>query len=259
MKKHRGTLLILILVAAAAVLFAAPAEARHYVSFMGDFYFSYPDDWVQVDHRIVDAHLIQNKAGETTLDYEAAFAPVESVPFFAGPYFILTVDTTGGGYTDAEIDSAVTAMGGKFGRKVKYFPVADFLADLKSNAPAYDEEMQTISVVNDIVEQGEIIKKHLLVMKFFEQGVATFYFYAPVDAFEQAEGVFNEVLASFHSGDVDAVLPKEDVTVAEVDFEDSDGGGASGGVSPVLIIVIIVVLLVLVVAVIAGRMKKKSA
>lgn len=213
MRTYIGTIGLLLLAAMFSVM---PAQAGTYISLKGDFYFDYPQEWIQVDHRIVDAHLLANKAGRSTLDYEAAFSPVTSVPFFSGPYFILSVDTAGGGFTQAEIDSAVADMGRKFGSKVRYFPVADFLADMKSDAPSYDEKTRTISVVSDIVERGEVVKRHLLVMRFLETGLATFYFYAPDSVFSQAQDVFQHVLDSFHAGNAEQMLPKETLRVADI-------------------------------------------
>jgi len=200
----------------ATVFLPAPTIAGTYVSLKGDFYFDFPEDWMQVDHRIVDAHLLANNAGRTTLDYEAAFSPIASVPFFSGPYFILDVDTSGG-FTEAEVDSVVKDMGGKFGSRVKYFPVADFLADMKSDAPSYDEKTRTVSVVSDIVERGEVVKRHLLVMRFMDNGLATFFFYAPDSTFNQAQRLFSHVLESFHAGNAEQMLPKENLKVADIE------------------------------------------
>jgi hypothetical protein len=145
-------------------------------------------------------------------------------------------------------------MSGKFGRKVKYFPVADFLADMKSNAPSYDEKTRTITVVNDIVEQGQVMKKHLLVMKFYDKGLATFYFYSPPDLFDDAEQLFNQVLESFHSGDIESVLPKEEVKVREIEpGGESPGLGLSTGL--VIVVVLLLVAVIVIVAVITRRKK----
>lgn len=209
------------LVAAALLLAAAAtAQAGTYVSLQGNFYFEYPEDWLHLDHKIVDKYLLAANAGEPLFEYEAAFSPITQVPFFTGPYFILEVDTATGGFTQKQIDSVLTEMGRLYGKDVKYFPVADFLADMKSNEPSWDAETKTISVVSDIVERGEILKRHLLVHKFYEGGIATFYFYAPDSVFEDAEQIFNNVLASFHYGDVESMLPKENLRVADLDLDE---------------------------------------
>ncbi len=211
----KSTIFLIALLTVAAL--PLTGQAGTYVSLTGDFYFEYPSEWMQVDNRVVDAHLLANQAGKSTLEYEAAFSPVSSVPFFSGAYFIMTVDTTGGAFTQAEIDSTLRDMSQKFGTDIRYFPVADLLADMKSNSPSYDAQTKTITVVSDITERGEVIKKLLLAVRFHDKGLATFYFYAPVAAFGEALPIFNGVLASFHAGDAEQMLPKETLKVADIE------------------------------------------
>ena len=145
------------------------------------------------------------------------------MPFFSGAYFIMTADTTGGAFSQAQIDSTVADMSRKFGTNIRYFPVADLIADMKSDSPSYDAQSKTISVVSDITERGEVVKKLLLVVKFHDKGLATFYFYAPAAAFAEAMPVFNSVLASFHSGGSEQMLPKETLKVADIKNNASGG------------------------------------
>lgn len=253
------SIIALLLLSLLAVLFGAAAvHGEPYVSLKGDFYFELPEGWAQVDHRVVDYHLRMNQAGRATLDYEAAFAPADQAPFYAGPYFIMTVDTVAGGYTEAQIDSVLGDMATKFGRKVRYFPVANLLADMKSNAPSYDRESKTITVINDIVEQEKLLKKHLLVMKFFDRGKATFYFYAPDSLFGRAQPIFNRVLESFHAGDAESMLPKENLRVADIDVSgegDEPAAGTGGGSAPAIILALGVVLAAVIILVIVRRKK----
>jgi len=231
---------LLVLGAATAVL-----ATNTYVDLKGNFYFNYPDDWIQVDHRIVDMFLAANKAGRSTLDYDAAFAPVDQMPFYDGAYFILTVDTVAGGYSDRQIDSILAAMSGRYGEKIKYFPVADLLANMKSNQPGYDADRKIITVINDIVEKGQVLKKHLLVEKFFDNGIATFYFYAPVETFDESQKLFNGVLDSFHSGDAESMLPKETLKVADLKTEEGSGGDALKRSLPWAILVVLIIVIVI--------------
>lgn len=254
------SILALLLVSLLAVLAGAAAvHAEPYVSLKGDFYFELPEGWAQVDHRVVDYHLRMNQAGRTTLDYEAAFAPTDQAPFYAGPYFIMTVDTVTGGYTQAQIDSVLGDMATKFGRKVRYFPVANLLADMKSNAPSYDRDSKTITVINDIVEQEQLLKKHLLVMKFFDRGKATFYFYAPDSLFGRAQPIFNQVLESFHAGDAESMLPKENLRVADIDVAEDESSGREngGGASMNWLLPVIGFWVIAIIAIVAVVRKKK--
>ena len=240
----------LLLVTAAILLSAGMADAGTFVDLKGDFYFDYPEDWMEIDHRVVDLHLMANQAGETTLDYEAAFAPKESSPFYSGAYFILTVDTMSAADAERSIDSVLNDMKAKFGKRVKYYPVADFLADMKSNAPSYDAEQKTINVINDIVEGDVVIKRHLLVRKFYERGVASFYFYAPDSLFAQAEPTFSKVLESFHSGGAEEMLPSETLKVANLGdvtekppVDDDDSTVSRFGI-PVAVLVVLGIILI---------------
>jgi len=190
-------------------------QGQHYVSLAGNFYITYPDDWEKIDPQIVDAFLLRSGAGKTTLNYDAAFCPKGSVPFYNGPYFILTVDAKGE-YTDSQIDSVLNILQQSFGEKVKYFPVANFIADLKSNTPMYDKDKKVVTILNDIYEKGQLLKKHLLVMKFFKKGLATFYFYAPDSLFEPSSQVLYKILDSFSYGNIDSVIPTETLKVADL-------------------------------------------
>jgi hypothetical protein len=215
--RNRFILISVILIVLLCI--SAQAEPKRYISFNGEFYFDYPEDWMQIDHRLVDHFLQLNKAGKTTLDYEAAFCPIVSDPFWSGPYFIFSTDTVGD-LNQRQIDSVINNLSKSFGEGIKYFPVADFMTDLKSNAPSYDQDQKIITIINDIYEKQELLKRHLYAMKFYEKGIATFYFYAPDSIFDNSTKIFNEVLQSFSSGDLDAVLPKEKLEIADLDEND---------------------------------------
>ncbi|MEA2030167.1 MAG: hypothetical protein U9N55_01035 [candidate division Zixibacteria bacterium] len=230
------------------------AKTTKYISFEGSFSFDYPNDWQQVDHRIVDAFLIKSKADKSALDYEAVFTLKDSVPFWTQPYFILSVETDKS-YSDTEIDSVLQYMSKKFGEGIKYFPVTDFLTDIKSNSPVYDKEKRIITVASDIMEKGELIKKQLLVMKFFEKGLANFYFYAPDSLFDSSSAVFNNVLESFSYGNIDSILPSESLDVANIDDTDDDSGESSN--MPIAVIIGIVIILIVIV--VQRRKKQKTS
>ncbi len=210
-------LLVLLVVVPASV-----GASQTYVSFKGNFYISYPDDWAQVNYELVDAFLLRNKAGKTILDYDAAFAVKDAPQFFSKAYLILTVDTVGA-FTQKQVDSVLKKLSREFGEDVKYYPVADFLTDIKTNTPSYNKQTNTISILSDIIEQGKVIKKHLLVMKFYEKGIANFYFYSPVSTFEENKKVFEQIVSSFSTENVEAALPKETVKVADIEIPDASG------------------------------------
>ena len=209
----RVLLLIIVLAASGA------AETQTYVSLRGGFYIAYPDDWVQVNYWLVDAYLLRNKADTPLLDYEAAFAFKDAPHFFSGEYLILTVDTVGE-LKEWQIDSVLIELAGAFGRLVKYNPVSDFLADPEPSVPSYDTVTQTVTILNEIPEQ-QALKMNLLVMKFYERGIATFYFYSPDSLFETSKSLFERIVASFSTENVEDALPKEQLKVA--DLENAEG------------------------------------
>lgn len=237
------------------------AEPKRYISFNGEFYFDYPEDWMQLDHRLVDHFLQLNKAGRTTLDYEAAFCPIVSDPFWSDAYFIFSIDTVGD-LSGKQIDSVLNDLSKSFGVGIKYFPVADFMTDLKSNAPSYDRDQKVITIINDIYEKQKLLKRHLYAMKFYEKGIATFYFYAPDSIFESSTEIFNNILHSFISGNIDSVLPKEKLEVADIDENvinkesvSVDDNESSNTGLPVAIFIALIVVMIAVLR----RFKKKNS
>ena len=198
------------------ILFSVPLTAGTYVSWKGGFHVTYPDDWYQVDYNTVDLFLFKNRADTTTMKYEAAFADSAYSPFFAGDYLILTTDVIEG-MTQQQVDSVLGKLQATFGANIKYYPVADLLSDLKSNEPSYGRERKVASVLNDVVMGDQLIKRGLIMMKFFDNGVASFYFYAPDSVFQDSKRKFNDIVASFSTEGLDSVSTTSNVRVADVD------------------------------------------
>jgi hypothetical protein len=226
--------------------------AQRYVSLNGGFYFSYPDEWAQVDYWLVDNYLMttfQKLQLDSTLDslfdstifnYEAVFAQKDVPYFYSGEYLILTVDTVGK-LKDWQIDSVLIELVEDIGHIVEYHRFSDFLADPKLDVPVYDTLDGMAALLTEV--PGDGLKKSLTVMKFYDKGVATFYFYTPDSLFDASKERFERVLASF-SIDMEKALPKEKVKIA--DLEDVGKKKSSTktflffGVALVLILIIIV-------------------
>ncbi|MGH8014559.1 MAG: hypothetical protein ACREBV_00010 [Candidatus Zixiibacteriota bacterium] len=189
-------------------MFASSLLGSTYESFKGGFYFIYPEDWVQIPYLTADLFLSRASGDPSSLDYEAVFAPKASSPFFQSDYLILTVDTVEWLY-EYKIDSIVDEMEKSFGEDVKYFPAWDQPTDLKSYAPAYDKANRIISVVNNIVSGDRILKRNLTVKKFYDKGIANFYFYSPDTLFEKSRSTFVSMVNSFSTENVSEATPKE--------------------------------------------------
>jgi len=197
-------------------LFASAAGARSYVSLKGGFHFTYPDEWVQVDYNTVDLFLQQQGADSTMFGYEAVFAPADASPYFAEEYLFLTIDTFEILHP-YQIDSVVQQMFKGFGKGVRYFPVGDSPANVASTAPNWDKEEKILRVVNDITRGGEVFKKNVTYKKFYDKGIANFYFYTPDSAFEQTAQGFAEMVLSFSTENLDSAFDAEQVKAAKLD------------------------------------------
>ena len=204
---------IIIALLLVALVSVGNNKAETYVSFNGGFYIQYPDDWTQVSYLTADVFLSRSSKDKSILNYEAVFAPKTSSPFFANDYLILTIETMDWLYEYRE-DSIVEEMKQGFGEGIEYFPSWDKPGDVKTNQPVYDQEHRILSVVNDIVEGDKVVKKNMLVRRFYDKGVANFYFYSLDSVFEQSQTKFREIVKSFGTENVQQQLPQEKVKVA---------------------------------------------
>ncbi len=130
-----------------------------------------------------------------------------------------------------------------FGNNVKYFPVSDYLVDLNSNTPVYDKDQKVAYVINDITQKSESYKKNLLFYKFYHRGIAKFYFYSPDSLFNESKSIFEKIVSSFSSENIEEALPKEDVKIADIETakEDNDSNSSWIPIMSALIIIIIVI------------------
>ena len=199
---------MMIGLAAVTFLISSNATAETYVSFKGKFYIQYPEDWLQVPYLTADMFFSRKGSDPSALNYEAVFAPKSSSPFFATDYFILALDTLEWLY-DYQIDSVVDEMTKTFGKDMEYFPSWDQPTDLKSNTPVYDKKNKILTVISDVVTGDRIVKKNLMVKKFHDKGIANFYFYGPDSTFEKSKTVFQGIVNSFSTENINQAVPKE--------------------------------------------------
>ncbi len=227
-----------------ALMFATAASSdQSYVSLNGNFCISYPEEWAQVDYWLVDEYLLRTA---DTLDsslfaYEAVFAQKDVPHFFSGEYLILTVDTVGK-LKDWQIDSILIDLVSEIEEPVRYRTISDFLADPKLNIPIYDTLAQMVALLDEI--PGEVVKKSLFVMKFYDKGIATFYFYAPESVFESSKSRFEQILASF-STDVETAMPKETLKVADLKKTSQQEDGESTKTYLFYAVAIVLILLII--------------
>jgi len=238
--------ILLIIVGLAGIAGGVP-----YVSLNGSFYITLPDDWEQVDYNTVDLFMRQRGVSVEGLGYEAAFAAKENSPFFDGNYLILAVDTVGN-LNDDQIDSVLEELRKVFNEEVQYYPVGDLQANLKSNTPYYDKEKKVAIILNDVTQRAESFRKNLLFYKFYDRGVAKFYFYTPDSLLEQSRPVFEQMVASMSTEDIESKLPGDEVEITNVDGSSSEGSSTSKQVLPVAVLVAIFIVIMV------ARKKRRS-
>lgn len=247
---------IVLLLASAVLLFANGVSGNTYVSLNGQFYITYPDTWEQIDYQTVDLFLSRSGADESMFNYDAVLAPSASSPFFIADYLILTVDKVGK-LTETQTDSVLKEYSTAFQAGITYIPTDNFLADLKSNELSYDDKNKVMTVVNDIYQGQEAIKKNLVMLKFYDEGIATFYFYSPDSLFEASKDLFEGIVASFSTENLEAVMPREDVKVADIET-DAEGRIKDEGSAFVQYLIYVVFLLLALAAVLILVKRKKK-
>ena len=239
------TFLTILLVLAVASVTGQETEPNTYFSSNGKFVISLPDGWAQVDYNTVDYFLINSNASQQALNYEAVFALKDTIPFHEGPYFILTVDTSGI-LNQAQVDSLLEQLSETFGVGIKYFPTGDYLADLESQAPNWDAQKRQISIRTNITEQYKIVKRNLWVMQLYDGGIANFYFFTPDSLFTQYSSTFEQIVNSFSVENMEASIPKQQHKLADLK-DDPDGGIGSDKLKfvglPIGVVVVLIIII----------------
>jgi len=234
----------LVLCATLIILTAGiPSVAKEYVSFNGKFHITIPDHWHRADYRTVDFHLQQSTDDREVLNYEALFTPVEGGRFADDVYLLLTIDTIGE-LSTSQVDSILKDLSETFGEGLKYAPMNDYLTSMKSNAPVYDAEHRTVAVLTNISEQDVLVKKNLMVMKFYKNGIASFYFYAPDTLYEKSKPVFASIVSSFSTENLEAALPKEELKVVDLESRRKSRQKYVIPVSAFVVVMIVVIIAV---------------
>ncbi len=242
-----STIVILMLV-------AAGLQAATYVSLNGKFLITYPDDWDQIDYNTVDLFLTRSGAEQSMFDYDAVFAPKASSPFFSGDYLILTVEKVGE-LSALGRDSIIQEFGKTFKSGITYISGDNFTADLQSNVPVYDRNRRIITVVSDVFQGQQPVKKNMIMLKFYDQGIATFYFYSTDSLFESSRRIFEDIAASFSTENIESALPREEVKVADIET-DPEGKLKQEDSKTLLYLSIAVFILLVLVALYARRSRK---
>jgi hypothetical protein len=205
-----------------------------------------------VDYNTVDYYLYGNQAERDAYQYEAVFADSTSLPFHEGAYLIMSVESVPD-LEDYQIDSILLDLSRTLETDIEFGPTADFIRQTESQAPNYDSLRQEISVLNDIVEAGRIVKKNLWVMRLFEHGVANYYFFSPDSLFGDNIPMFEDMLISFSTENLETASPIEPLKLAEVDVDEDDYGARE----TVVLITGAAIILIIVLARLRRRKKRE--
>jgi hypothetical protein len=251
----RRPLLIILLIVLATVITAA---ARDFVSFRGGFYIELPEGWDQVDYKSVDLFLSHNQAAVNTFDYEGVFSPTTNRPFFNGNYLTLTFDSTSK-MDQKTVDSILADLKTTFGVGIRYEPLGNLGTKLHSRSPVYDKDDSVIFVYNDVEQPDNSVKKNLLIMRLFDRGVANFYFYAPDSTFEDDRYIFLDIVNSFSTENIDSAIPKESVTLADINDRELPESKDEAGSERRTIAITTVLGAAVIIIIIAARKKKRKA
>jgi len=209
---------VFALLVLAVILTASPtARADNYVSWPGGFWFSYPDDWELVDYQLVDAYLKNNRVDQDALNYDVVLSDTTHQRFVDGKYLMVTLDVRD--RMDGVLDSILYSWRKEFvsGRySLRGVPIAEFLPRPSLKIPYYDEEHSVLALANDIERGGVVIKRSIVVLKVYEKGIAQFFFYSPVEEYEELGQAALAMISSFSTENLDQAAPKEALEVADI-------------------------------------------
>lgn len=248
------TILKLWLVAVLIVLVVASASANTYVSSAGRFYFTYPDDWEQIDYNTVDYYLMNSQADREAFNYDAAFAPKSSIPFYSAEYLIMSIDSMAQ-LTPKQVDSVAREFSQVLGEPVKRIDTGNYMADVRANTPILDTAENILVIVTNVSDSGKVVQRNLWVQKFYPGGIANFFFYTPDSLFARTTDLMQTMLSSFSTENIEAAMPREHLKVADINTEDE---GSAGAGFYVLVIAVLVILAILAVFVVKKVNRKRS-
>ncbi|MBD3332801.1 hypothetical protein GF356_08120 [candidate division GN15 bacterium] len=245
------------LIVLAVLAIASGVVAGNYVSYAGEFFIAYPDDWVQMDYLTVDGFLQRSGAADRAFyDYEAVFAHEDNSPFFAGPYLILRLDTTGA-YTEKMIDSVAFELGREYSTQPVDATFDEFWRNMAFKVPYIDREnnLLGIKVATGPPKEGQ--KYNVILAKYYDKGAANFFFFAPREQYQQSLDAFEAIFTSFSTENWESANAPESLRVANIDTV-ADTDDNSGG-NRTLLWVLVAIALILVVIFRVYMVRKRSS
>lgn len=228
----------------ALLMLAAAVSAETFVSFKGQFHIAYPPTWYRVDYQTADFHLSHGDPNRM-VDFEVVLHERAATTIFQGQYLVLTVDTTGAFDAD-QIDSVVSVTEQEFGRPRQEVEWDAFMVASDTGFVYYDAADSLVAIESLVQGDATGTRTNLLVMRFYERGIANFYFYAPTREIEDALPTFREIVASFSTQNMQEALKAATEPVEVADIDKNNGTGIASyiliiaGLALILIVILIV-------------------
>lgn len=236
-----------LILAGAFCLLGSAAMAEPFVSFNGQFHFTYPDSWAQIDYQTAEYYLTRGNPDDD-VKFEGVFSERETFILFQGQYLILTVDTVGL-LSDQQIDSVLDGLSAEFKRPVKECTPEEFMTESNKDSILFDRTNKLIAIESQVPGDDAGPRINLLVMKIYSRGIADFYYYVPAFEYVAALPVFKAMVTSFSDQEMEAAMHSDEpVIVADLDNDD-DGG---------MPIAVYLGLAVVLIAVIARRRRRRA-
>ncbi|MCK4572727.1 MAG: hypothetical protein KAU36_00075, partial [candidate division Zixibacteria bacterium] len=153
---------------------------------------------------------------------------------------------------------ALFILGENFDLAPRQEAITQTIASLSAGRPKFDQQRKIATVLSEVIQEDGSIVKNLLLMQFYDGGIASFYFYSPDSLFNQSKDSFLDIVTSFSTEALKDTANIQPVEVADLD--DNLTGGVSGdetdGSRTILWISMVVMVLILIVA--RSRKRKKE-
>lgn len=199
------------------------AQAENYVNWGKGYYVSIPEDWRQIERFNVDNFLRFHGNDPTASPYDAFFCPVDATPFYSKAYVFVNAELMENSIALA--DSIRLVMEAEFDQMVNELADSSAVTKMKSRKPVYDSKGKTITMVSDM-RTGDQDQTMMLIVKFYNQGIATFYCYTTSEMFDIYRPVFERIRDGFGDEDLDAAAEAEPVKMAKI--ENASGSSIDG-------------------------------
>ncbi len=207
--------LMLSLVVLSLCLATVSASAETFVSYNGRFHFTYPDTWTQLDYTTAQFYLSRGDTAQK-VEFEAVFCEKNAMVLFEDQYLILTVDTVGN-LAPHQIDSVIGSLSTEFKRPIKEVTSDVFLRSYCKDSVVFDRAGKRASVESEVPGDSSGTKINLLVMTFYEQGIANFYFYSPTFKYAANLPLYREMIMSVSTEPLPNATTAEPVKVADIE------------------------------------------